>query len=233
MPAAMVTGRPATLQQATAATITLAPNAMTTNPDAYDGRYTRYQFDRSGLRKWVRGFYLRSAAALVQGPTIDFGCGIGELLRTLPGGSTGLELNAATVEHCVAQGLDVLHYDAAGDDWTMSPLRRPGRRYGSIVISHVLEHLDRPAECLNRLLRAARGFGVERALVIVPGRRGYASDATHLTFVDLAMLSQPSVLAGTGFTLSGSHYFPGNVRAFGDVFPHHDLRVLYTAPPQP
>lgn len=203
--------------------------AMTTNPDAYDGRYTRYQSERSSLRKWVRGFYLRSAAGLVEGPTIDFGCGIGELLRALPEGSTGLELNPATVDHCVAQGLDVLHYDAAEDDWAMSPLQRSGRRYGSIVMSHVLEHLDRPVDSLNSLLRAARGFGVERALVIVPGRSGYATDATHLTFVDLPMLSQPAAVAGTGFTLAASHYFPGNVRVLGDAFPHHELRVLYTA----
>ena len=205
---------------------------MTTNPDAYDGRYTRYQSDRSDLRKWVRGFYPRSAARLVRGPTIDFGCGIGELLRVLPEGSTGLELNAATVEHCVAQGLDVLHYDADDDGWSMSPLRATGRRYGSMVMSHVLEHLDRPVECLNRLLLAARGLGVERALVIVPGRSGYGTDATHLTFVDLPMLSRPEAVAGTGFALADAHYFPGNLRALGNLFPHHELRALYTASPQ-
>ncbi|HEY0708378.1 MAG TPA: methionine biosynthesis protein MetW, partial [Polyangia bacterium] len=90
---------------------------MSTNLETYDQRYTAYQSDRSFARKWVRGFYLRSAAALLKGPTIDFGCGVGELLTRLPKGSVGLEINPATVEHCRGRGLDVVLYDADGDDW--------------------------------------------------------------------------------------------------------------------
>ncbi len=204
---------------------------MSTEPDAYDQRYTDYQLQRSGLRKWVRGFYLRSAARLVSGPTIDFGCGVGEFLRVLPAGSTGLEINRATVEFCQRQGLPVEHYDADVDDWTMSALRDSGRRFRSISISHVLEHLHEPLAHLNALLRAARTLGVERALVIVPGRAGYASDATHLTFVDRAMLEDPRAVEGTPFKLERSVYFPGDVRAIGDRFTHHELRTVFVAPP--
>lgn len=204
---------------------------MSTDPDAYDQRYTDYQLQRSGLRKWVRGFYLRSAARLVSGPTIDFGCGIGEFLRVLPSGSTGLEINRATVDFCRQQGLEVEHYDADVDDWTLSALRESGRRYRSISISHVLEHLHDPVGRLNALLRAARMLGVERALVIVPGRAGYASDATHLTFVDRAMLEDPRAVEGTPFSIAHSGFFPGNVRAIGDHFTHHELRTVFVAPP--
>jgi len=202
---------------------------MTTNPEAYDRRYTDYQSRRSALRKWIRGFYLRSAARLVHGPTIDFGCGVGEFLRELPAGSVGLELNEATVAHCQAQGLDVLHYDADTDDWALGPLAARTQRFGSLSICHVLEHLDRPVEYFRKLLLAARRLGVDRVLVIVPGRSGFASDDTHLTFVDLPMLSDPAVVAGTGFAMGNSHYFPGNVRRFGDFFPHHELRVVFVA----
>ena len=202
---------------------------MPTNPEVYDSRYTDYQSRRSSLRKWVRGFYLRSAATLVHGPTIDFGCGVGEFLRELPAGSIGLELNEVSVAHCVGQGLDVLHYNADNDDWALAPIAGRARCYRSLSICHVLEHLDRPAVYFRKLLLAARALGVDRVLVIVPGRSGFATDPTHLTFVDLSMLSDPGLVEGSGFSLQGAHYFPGNVRSFGNWFPHHELRAVYVA----
>jgi len=204
---------------------------MSTDPGAYDQRYTNYQLQRSGLRKWVRGFYLRSAARLVRGATIDFGCGVGDFLRLLPPGSIGLEINRATVEFCQRQGLDVLHYDGDDDDWSMSPMREAGRQFSSITISHVLEHLHDPVSRLNALLRASRDLGVDRALVIVPGPKGYASDATHLTFVDQSMLRDPRIVEGTGFSVESSSYFPGNTPVIGKWFTHHELRTVFVAPP--
>lgn len=173
---------------------------------------------------WV---LLRSAAALLDGPTIDFGCGVGELLRELPPGSTGLEINQATVEHCRRHGLDVMHYDALSDGWSLSTLAGEGRRYRSMVISHVLEHLDQPLVAFNSLLKAARRLGVHRVLVIVPGKVGYASDPTHLTFVDAPMLESADAVASTGFGHAKTQYYPLNKRAIGDIFIYHELRVLY------
>jgi SAM-dependent methyltransferase len=193
----------------------------------YDQGYTDYQTHRSSVRRWVRGFYLRSAAGLLEGATIDFGCGIGELLVRLPDGSTGLEINQATVRYCRARGLDVLHYDGEDDGWSLSPLVASGKRYESLVISHVLEHLHDPMRKFNGLLRAARGLGVRRVLAIVPGKAGYASDDTHRTFVDAAMLASREPVEGTGFRLEDKHYYPGNTRAIGDVFLYHELRALY------
>lgn len=193
----------------------------------YDQGYTDYQTNRSSLRRRVRGFYLRSAARQVQGPAIDFGCGVGELLSRLAPGSTGLEINEATVRYCRERGLDVVHYDADSDAWSLSPLLAAGRRYESMVISHVLEHLHNPMGKLNALLRAASALGVRRVLAIVPGKAGYASDATHLTFVDAQMLASPEAVDGTGFVLQRKRYFPGNVRALGERFPHHELQALY------
>lgn len=119
----------------------------------FDQRYTDYQSQRSALRKWVRRAYLRSAAGQLKGRVLDFGCGVGELLERLPEGSLGLEYNPATVEHCRRKGLDVAVYDGFADDWNLSVLP-PGRRFESMVISHVLEHLDRwkySNDCYGRL----------------------------------------------------------------------------------
>ena len=192
----------------------------------FDVDYTEYQSNRSGLRKLVRRAYLRSARSQLRGATLDFGCGIGELLTQLPAGSMGLEYNRATVEYCHGRGLGVCWYDGIADDWQLSAVPQ-GRRFESMVISHVLEHLDEPASILRRLLMASRRLGVGRVLVIVPGRAGFRIDATHRTFVDLAMLADADIVDGTGFALKQKRYFPGNLRGIGDWFPHHELQALY------
>lgn len=194
----------------------------------FDEGYTHYQSDRSGVRKWVRRAYLNSARNQLRGATLDFGCGVGELLSRLPEGSAGLEYNRATVDHCRAQGLDVHWYDGTQDDWQLSAMP-PGRRFESMIISHVLEHLDAPASILRRLLGSASRLGVRRVLAIVPGQAGYRIDATHRTFVDRDMLMAPNVVQGTGFVAACARHFPIDFRAIGDWFPHHELQVLYVS----
>lgn len=192
----------------------------------FDAGYTDYQTRRSWLRKSVRRAYLRSARGLLRGPTLDFGCGVGELLAGLPAGSIGIEYNQASVEHCRRLGLDVRWYDGQADGWRLSLLQE-GAGLHSMVISHVLEHFDQPMDVLSKLLVAAQRLGMERVLVIVPGRAGYRIDATHRTFVDQPMLAQAGVAEGTGFRLQAARYFPGNLRKFGDWFPHHELQALF------
>lgn len=194
--------------------------------EEFGAAYTEYQLRRNWLRRQVRRVYLASAARKLTGPTLDFGCGIGELLRRLPAGSMGVEYNPASVAFCRKQGLDVVQYDGFADGWRLSTLPA-GRKFESLVISHVLEHLEQPADVLRHLLSAAAARGVERVLVIVPGRAGYRIDPTHVTFVDAQKLKQSRVLAGTGFEVAGDEYFPCNWRRIGDWFPHNELQVRY------
>lgn len=193
----------------------------------FDAAYTDYQTRRSWLRKWVRRAYLRSAQRQLPGPTLDFGCGVGELLARLPAGSRGLEYNPATVDWCRRQGLPVDAYDGFADDWSLSALGATGARFESMVISHVLEHLEAPAQVLHKLLLAASRLGIGNVLVIVPGRAGYRIDDTHRTFVERAMLDDEAITRGTGFAQTHRRYFPGDLRAIGDVFPHHELQVRF------
>ena len=193
---------------------------------SFDDRYTEYQTDRSPLRKWVRKAYLASARGKLRGPVLDFGCGVGELLATLPAGSMGLEYNRATVDYCRESGLDVDWYDGMSDDWGLTTVA-DSRRFESMVISHVLEHLDMPTLVLRRLLSASERIGIRRVLVCVPGRAGFHIDDTHRTFIDREMLSNDDVVAGTGFQLREVGYFPGNLRAIGNWFPHHELQAIF------
>lgn len=190
----------------------------------FDSQYTQYQIKRSSLRKAIRVLYLRRAAAELCGPTLDFGCGVGELLERLPQGSKGVEYNRASVEHCRHKGLPVEWYDGYADDWSLGALP-PEWQFRSMVISHVLEHLDEPMSVLRALLKAAEGRGVQRTLVVVPGKAGFRIDATHRTFVDLEMLLAGDVEA-IGWCVVSSRYFPGDWRGLGDHFPHHELQVV-------
>lgn len=194
----------------------------------YDASYTSRQTNRSWLRKRIRRAYLAKAAGLVRGPTLDFGCGVGELLKVLPPGSAGLEYNRSTVEHCRRSGLPVEWYDGFDDDWGLrTPI--PGSGFESMVISHVLEHLDEPLDVFVKLLRSARRLGIRLVLVIVPGPAGFKIDPTHRTFVDKELLSSQRVEHETGFRAVHSGYFPLDVKAIGNWFPYHELQVVYEA----
>lgn len=191
----------------------------------YDAGYTQYQSERSAIRRFVRRLYLARAASLVHGPTLDFGCGVGELLKRLPTGSKGLEYNRDTVDFCRARGLDVEWYDGFADDWSLTAVRdNDGLR--SMVVSHVLEHLEKPMRVLDRLLNAARDKGVRRVLVIVPGRAGFRSDPTHLTFVDWAML-QAEAVRQADWCVVHRGYFPFDHPRAGDWFTHNELQVVF------
>lgn len=187
----------------------------------YDERYTQYQLQRSWLRKFVRKAYLARAAGQLHGPSLDFGCGVGELLQWLPPGSKGLEYNRATVDYCRAKGLDVTHYDGFVDDWSLSGLTK-GDGLQSMVVSHVLEHLDGPGGILRKLLAAAERIGITRVLVIVPGMAGYRSDDTHRTFVDETMIRDN---ATTPWVPVEAFHFPVPSRAAGDYFLYNELHV--------
>lgn len=187
----------------------------------FGDEYTRYQSERSAFRKFVRKLYLRRAARQLPGRTLDFGCGVGELLAWLPDGSRGLEYNQATVDHCRTQGLDVQFYDGTKDDWSLS-LLEPADGFRSMVISHVLEHLDTPAEILGRLLDAATRLGILHVLVIVPGRAGFRIDPTHRVLVDEAMIrgsiSRP-------WMVERAFRFPFDWERVGDLFVYNELHV--------
>ncbi len=193
----------------------------------FTGDYTRYQLRRSFVRKFVRRAYLRSAARKLVGPTLDFGCGVGELLTRLPTGSRGVEYNRDTVAYCQRNGLPVDFYDGVTDDWSLGSIAQSGQ-FQSMVVSHVLEHLDAPAAILSKLLRAADDKGMQRVLVIVPGAAGFRTDPTHTVFVDYGLLAGEQVQLPSGWRRSPPHYFPINLQRFGDVLTHHELQVVFS-----
>lgn len=84
-------------------------------------------------------------------PLLDIGCGRGEWLNILKDSNipaTGIDTNAASVQECSAQGLNVLHADAIT---YLSNAKE--QSLGAITLFQVLEHL--PFATMVQLLRLA------------------------------------------------------------------------------
>ena len=177
-------------------------NDATSLAEGFDRLYAEEQIRRSlhPLRRLVKGFYLRETLREVQGPTVDFGCGAGQLLAQLPKESLGLEVNPHLITALRAQGLTVQESQGTMVDFELRSLLP--KRFRSLVIAHVLEHLPDPAAALRVLLASCRRLGIERVAVIVPGEKGFASDPTHRTFID-----STSVTANLPERLEGFLFF--------------------------
>jgi 2-polyprenyl-3-methyl-5-hydroxy-6-metoxy-1,4-benzoquinol methylase len=147
---------------------------------------------------------------------LDVGCGIGRNLDPL-GRGVGVDHNAAAVATARAAG----HRAWTTEQWPSCPDAVPGR-YDALLLAHVLEHLQ-PAEA-DALVAAYLPYlaPAARIVAICPQERGYASDATHVRFLDLTAMSQ--ALRGWGFTPVRTFSFP-LPRAAGKSFTYNEFVV--------
>src|SRR5690606_5235152 len=129
----------------------------------YDEAYLAYLRDRSAWRRRVRQIYLRDIRQYCIGRTIDFGCGVGELLAMLPDGSVGFEVNPATVSYCKQRGLDVRDYDPLVDAYCLASVS-PGA-FDTFTMNHVLEHLKEPASVLSMLFESCSRLEIRRVVL--------------------------------------------------------------------
>lgn len=193
----------------------------------FDEAYAAEQLRRAShpLRSIIKRFYLDSALRDLHGPTIDFGCGAGQMLQRLPQGSTGIEINPVLVETLRKRGFDVRAYDAVADDFAFSGFDE--ERYKSLVISHVLEHFADASAVMHKMWGACRRLGIDTIVAIVPGRKGYASDPTHKTFITQRWLQDKGLEECAGYYLDSLEYFPINTPAIGNFFIFHEMKMVY------
>jgi SAM-dependent methyltransferase len=193
----------------------------------FNEQYAMEQLRRSHhpLRRAIRYFYLNNILRDVVGPTIDLGCGAGQLLRRLPGGSIGLEVNPHLVSELRSDALDVMLYDATADEFSLSCV--PKNKFKTLVAAHILEHFDSVPDRIRALFRSCYSLGIERIIVVVPGAKGFRSDSTHKTFIDLQYLRQQGLSACEGFTVTKYGFFPIDIEALGKSFTFHELKLVY------
>jgi hypothetical protein len=193
----------------------------------YDKDYALQQLRRSHqhLRRVIKYFYLNNILYEVLGPTIDFGCGAGQLLARLPAGSIGLEVNPYLVIELQKKGLNALLYKPATDQFSLCLL--PQNHYKTLVIAHVLEHFINANLMLRTLLRSCSRLGIQRVILVLPGAKGFRFDKTHKTFIDRQYLENQGLLCCEGYTVNKISYFPFNIECLGNYFTFHELKVIY------
>ena len=194
----------------------------------FDQAYADEQLARSQspLRRTIKAAYLKSALREVRGATVDFGCGAGQLLEKLPAGSLGLEVNPALIEILANKGLKAAYYDALADNFSLGPVE--ASKFQTLLASHVFEHFDDAASALRSVAATCERLGISRIVCIVPGWKGYLSDATHRTFITANYLREKQLERLGAFKLITQRYFPVNAEAFGRVFIYNECVFVWT-----
>ena len=168
----------------------------------------------------VQAPYRWNLRRLRLGFVLDVGCGLGRNLVNLGGNGVGVDHNAASVEVCRERGL--LAYTP--DEFTASAYAVPGR-FDAMLLAHVAEHLDEPGgvALVREYLPYVRPGG--RLVVICPQERGYAIDASHVRFLDVADIARLCESVGARVERTASFPFP---RPVGRVFPYNEFVVTAT-----
>ncbi len=196
-----------------------------TAEEIYSQDYFDYLHNRSSFRKKVRSFYLNDIKKYCTGKTIDFGCGVGELLRMLPAGSIGFEVNKVVVGFCKKNGLNVYLYVPEDDNYEFKMIE--AGTYETFTMNHVLEHLERSADVVNNIFESCNRLGIKRIVFTVPGHKGYKSDATHQTFISMDYITKNGLINNKHYRMRVNKYFPVNSETFSRYFTHNELRLVF------
>jgi 2-polyprenyl-3-methyl-5-hydroxy-6-metoxy-1,4-benzoquinol methylase len=196
-----------------------------TAEEIYSNDYFNYLHNRSSFRRKVRTLYLNDIKKYCIGRTIDFGCGVGELLKTLPEGSIGFEVNKVVVGFCKKNGLNVDLYVPEEDNYDLKMIG-PGE-YETFTMNHVLEHLESSSKVITKIFESCNRLGIKRIVFTVPGHKGYKADATHQTFINMDYLIKTGITDNKYYELKVNKYFPVNSESFSKFFTHNELRLVF------
>jgi SAM-dependent methyltransferase len=169
-----------------------------TTDDAYAERLVSKETARWKQRLDVQAPYRWNLRRQHLGRTLDVGCGIGRNLVALEPGSVGVDHNARSIEVARERGCEAYTVD----EFTA----RDVEPFDSLLLAHVLEHMTREegVALVESYLPYLRDDA--RVMFVVPQEAGYASDPTHVHFVDEPELRDLS--ARTGFVAADSGSFP-------------------------
>lgn len=186
-----------------------------TSPDPYTQRLERVTGARWKQILHVQAPYRWNLARLEPGYVLDVGCGIGRNLLHLDG--VGVDTSASSVEVARSHGLTAYTVTEFPD----APEARTGG-FDSLLFAHVLEHMEltEATDLVGLYLPYLRSGG--KVIVIVPQKAGYATDDTHVNFLDHEDVAD--LLTGHGLAIARSYSFPFP-RAAGTVFRHNETIV--------
>jgi 2-polyprenyl-3-methyl-5-hydroxy-6-metoxy-1,4-benzoquinol methylase len=159
--------------------------------------------------------YYWNILRLKPGKTLDIGCGVGRILKKLPAGSVGVDHNKYSIDYVNSHGLTGF----LPDDF-LSSKKYKTKKFQSLLLSHVLEHMKvTDAVALLRTYLPYLDNG-GKVIIICPQERGYASDSTHVTFMDQATIDD--IFRQIGFRTVRAYSFP-LPRPLGKVFTYNEF----------
>ncbi|SFL87047.1 class I SAM-dependent methyltransferase [Geodermatophilus ruber] len=202
------------------------PEAPTDTASAgYTERLARLAGASWKQRLDVQRPYRWNVRRLNLGRVLDLGCGLGRNLAHLDGNGVGIDHNPTSVATAREHG----HVAFTPEEFRNSPHARPGA-FDSLLMAHVVEHV--PHETAVALLREHLPFVRPggKVVLICPQERGWASDATHVRFVDFTGLAE--LCGEAGLPVERAYSFPFPRRA-GQVFAYNEFVVVARLPDRP
>jgi 2-polyprenyl-3-methyl-5-hydroxy-6-metoxy-1,4-benzoquinol methylase len=166
-----------------------------------------------GRRLYLDGWiYPRYLKEFVPGTIYDFGCGVGSFLgfcKRRGVSAVGIDSNPSMVEACLAHGLKAQVDDVVSPRTITVPI-------SNVICDNVLEHLteDRIELFFESMKSLIRREGV--LLLVVPNRKGFSRDPTHVTFVERDLIER--IARDHGLSLSLKFNFPLKNRFLGERF---------------
>jgi len=90
-----------------------------------------------------------------------------------------------------------------------------------------MEHLKNPVEVWREITEFGKKADLKVILMVVPGKKGFDSDKSHCTFIDMEFIKKHSMEKINGFELKRYYYFPINMKWFGNIFTHNETIFVY------
>jgi 2-polyprenyl-3-methyl-5-hydroxy-6-metoxy-1,4-benzoquinol methylase len=189
-----------------------------TPPDPYTQRLERLTGARWKRLVNVQAPYRRNLRRLEPGYVLDVGCGIGRNLIHLDGNGVGVDTSQASVDVARTRGCTahtVEEFPSSSDAGVAG--------FDSLLLAHVLEHMPRQTaeDLVLEYLPYIKPGG--QVIVIVPQEAGYASDETHVNFLEAEDVVSLLRSCGLGSVRGYSFPFP---RFVGRVFRHNETVVV-------
>jgi 2-polyprenyl-3-methyl-5-hydroxy-6-metoxy-1,4-benzoquinol methylase len=177
------------------------PQGEDTTGQWYTDRMKQMDSHESIAKRLHTVMYRRHIQNLATGRVLDVGCGIGMNLRFTAAESVGVDHNEHSVAEATAAGFTA---------YTPKELHSRAEQYqgyfDSMLVAHVVEHMDKETgvglleEYLPYLKPSAR------IVLITPDEGGYATDPTHVRFVDFD--ASRELVESVGFAVKRSYAFP-------------------------